>query len=329
MSWRIIMKMTKKVLFGAAILAMVFGFASCKNEDDDPEGAIKGSNNDYTVSYDNTNGYAQDTSADPKSTDTSTGVYRAWKRTSLKHLGALTKITLKAGKDTGSVASNAGNKSGVMGFAWDLQTATGTVTDSDTAAENFNVVGIRNWGGTLQAYVSRYYNITNKQNNNFGVASANSKTTDFATAPTAASEYDVSGGFKSLGISATAAEVSVWVDVAIVPPTTASAGDKAKCGTAATRALTAYQSAAPGSWVVAIYDTDPRENASLFPKASWVINAKTANTAGSGYDASTINLSTSQKKQAVYANIYKGATLSGAWNYAATYFKVEPVVDAE
>lgn len=324
------MKMTKKVLFGAAILAMVFGFASCKNEDDDPEGAIKGSNNDYTVFYDNTNGYAQDTSADVKTSDSGTGVYRAWKRTSLKHLGALTKITLKAGKDTGSVASKAGNKSGVMGFAWDLQTATGTETDSDTTAENFNVVGIRNWNGTLYAYVSRYYNITNKQNNNFGVASANSKTTDFPTAPAAASEYDVSGGFKSLGISATTDEVSVWVDVAIVPPTTASAGDKAKCGTASTRALSEYTSAAPGSWVIAIYDSDPKTATSnLTPKGKWVINAKTASAAGSGYDASTINLSTSQKKQAVYANIYKGATLSGAWNYADTYFKVEPVVDAE
>jgi len=323
------MKMTKKVLFGAAILAMVFGFASCKNEDDDPEGAIKGSNNDYTVFYDNTNGYSADKSADEKDAAVP-GVYRAWKRTSLKHLGALTKITLKAGKDTGSVASNAGKNSGVMGFAWDLQTATGGETSSDSTAENFNVVGIRNYNGTLQAYVSRFYNITNKQNNNFGVTTANSKTTDFATAPTTvASEYDVSGGFKSLGITPNGAEATIWVDVAIVPPTTASAGDKAKCGTAATRALTAYQSAAPGSWVVAIYDTDPRENASLFPKASWVINAKTASAAGSGYDASTLSLSTSQKKQAVYANIYKGATLSGAWNYADTYFKVEPVVDAE
>lgn len=323
------MKMTKKVLFGAAILAMVFGFASCKNEDDDPEGAIKGSNNDYTVFYDNTNGYSADKSADAKDAAPA-GVYRAWKRTSLKHLGALTKITLKAGKDTGSVASNAGKNSGVMGFAWDLQTATGGETSSDSTAENFNVVGIRNYNGTLQAYVSRFYNITNKQNNNFGVTTANSKTTDFAAVPTVASEYDVSGGFKSLGLTPNGAEAIIWVDVAIVPPTTASDSDKAKCGTASTRALSEYTSAAPGSWVIAIYDSDPKTATSnLTPKGKWVINAKTASAAGSGYDASSISLSTSQKKQAVYANIYKGATLSGAWNYADTYFKVEPVVDAE
>jgi len=324
------MKLSKKILaaFSAtALLATASFFTSCSDDDeDDPEGAITGSNNSYTVDYDNTNGYSADTEADAKDSS-STGVYRAWKRTSLKHLGALTKITLKTGNGA------AGKNDGVMGFAWDLQTKTGTETTEDTTAETFNVVGVRNKDGKLQAYVSRYYNVTNKQANNFG---AKTQTTDVTAYPTDAVEYDVTGGFQSLGITtaSTDTEVSVWVDVAIVPPTDTSDSKKEDCGTASTRALSEYTGAEPGSWVIAIYSEDPSASeTTLTPKFTEVIPAASSTGLGSGYAATAddsnniqaINLSSSQKKQAVYANIYKGGHLVGAWNYAKTYFLDEVV----
>ena len=328
------MKMTK-VLFGAMALTMVLGLASCKNEDDDPEGAITKVNSDnYTVYYDNANGYG--TEADKKDTSLS-GVYRAWKRTSLKHLGALTKITLKAGKDTSKADSKAGNKSGVMGFAWDLMDS-----DSDDKAETFNVVGIRNWDGTLQVYVSRYYNVSNKQANNFGATTLTAKgsgATIASTAVTGTVEWDVSDGFKTIGSAGSADTVDVWVDVAIVPPSAdlTSDTDFKKYGTYSTRNYSAYPTAV-GSWVIAIYTEDPStvtSGTAMEPKNFFVIPAATATSVGSGYDADGTNgtkfsSSSNQKRQAVYANIYQGATLSGEWNYSKTYLEAEVIEeDAE
>lgn len=323
------MKMTKKVLFGAAILAMVFGFASCKNEDDDPEGAIKGSNNDYTVSYDNTNGYG--TEADKKDSSL-TGVYRAWKRTSLKHLGALTKITL----NKGSAAEGAGKNSGVMGFAWDLQTATGGESSSDSTSESFNVVGIRNNNGTLQAYVSRFYNITNKQANNFGATTAASKLTAY---PSTATEYDVTkdttgATWVTLKSGVTGDTADVWIDVTV--KLTDGESDKQKGLSQTLAAVASDANWTAGAWAIAFYTSDPA-TATTTPVKTVIIPAASATNLGSCYAAvadttkkiAAIASSGSQKKQAVYANIYKGHILNGAWKYADTYFKVEPVVDAE
>ena len=202
------MKLTKKLLLASAVLcAASLGFMACDNEDD-PEGAITGSNNSYKVYYENPNGYGTD--QDIKDTNL-TGVYRAWKRTSFKHLGALTKITLGKGVGNDTKSSNAGANSGVMGFAWDLNGA----TDSDTASETFNVVGIRNYDGKVQAYLSRYYNVTNKNENNFGAKKT--VTTSPMTEPTETIEWDISGGFKNLEVSAKGETLDLWVDVAIRP----------------------------------------------------------------------------------------------------------------
>lgn len=323
------MKMTRKVLFGAAILAMVFGFASCKNEDDDPEGAISGSNNKYTVFYDNTNGYAADKDADAKD-GSSTGVYRAWKRTSLKHLGALTKITLKKG----SSAEGAGKNSGVMGFAWDLQTAAGTETDADSTAETFNVVGVRNNNGTLQAYVSRFYNITNKQANNFGATTLTSNPAEY---PTGAKEFDVTkaatgSSFVNLKSGVTGDDVSIWVDVTVKLTDDQASSQE---GLAATLTAAGQNPAwVAGAWAVAFYTSDPTAS-NATPDKVVIIPAAGTSGIGSGYAATAdstkkvtaINKSSSQKKQAVYTNIYKGHILSGEWNYADTYHLVEPIAE--
>lgn len=313
------MKLSKKILaaFSAtALLATASFFTSCSEDDeDDPERAITGSNNSYVVDYDNTNGYEADTTTDSK--NSSTKVYRAWKRTTLKHQGALTKITLKKGN------GNAGNKDGVMGFAWDLTTATGTDATDDSTSETFNVVGIRNYNGTVSAYVSRYFNITNKQANNFGVTSANSSTTNPATAPTEAAEYDVSSGYQTLKTGVTDEEYSVWVDVFAKLSTTDATKDDE--GTVLSKTLDDYTNASAGSWIIAIYSKDPTLESTTADDLlkSFVIPAKTNSAVGSGYDSTMT--SSIQKKQAVYANVYNGGHLVGAWDYADTYHLDEVV----
>ena len=125
------MKMTKKVLFGAAILAMVFGFASCK-QDDDPNGMITGSNNNYAIDYTN---------------ESTTEISRGYNTSTLKHAGALVKITFE---------KTAGN-GGMMGFVFDYEQTNGKST--------FNVVGVRQDGGY---YISKFANIVDLQAKNFG-----------------------------------------------------------------------------------------------------------------------------------------------------------------
>ena len=70
------MKMVKKILLGLTAAALVTSFIGCKQVDDEKK-AIDGSNNDYSIDWEN--------SGDDN--------YRAYKSTSLNHAGALVKVT--------------------------------------------------------------------------------------------------------------------------------------------------------------------------------------------------------------------------------------------
>ena len=310
------MKMTK-VLFGAAVLAMVFGFASCKNEDDDPEGAISWNllHTKATVEYDNVNGYTQDSGTDAKSGNS--GVYRAFKRTTNKHISALMAMTFNESKNAKGTYT-AGKDAGVLGFVWDLKSKTSTDTD-DSATESFFIVGVRNNNGTLQYYVSKYFNISNKQALNFGVATANSKTdysalsTDVTTGTTAG-EWDITNGFKNITGATITDTATVWVDV--YPK---YAGNT-KYGQAQSRATDAYSAADDGSFLVSIYVADPEKNESATPVETITIPATVTGYAGEP----------DQTKNAAYVNVYSGKAVSGVLEFADTYAEAEPIEeDAE
>lgn len=333
------MKLSKKVIAAfsaAAALAVAGTFVGCSDDsEDDPEGAITGSNNNYTIAYDNPNGYKLD-EVDPKAN--STGVYRAWKRTANKHLGALTKITFNKGKkweNGNSTDVDADKNCGVLGFAWDL---TG---DTDSASETFNLVGVRNNNGTFQAYVSRYFNVTDKQANNFGATTLDAKGENAAIAASAVAtnagtyEWDISNGFINLtGITATDGVANVWVDVAVVEAGEGGAVTSSKAS-APTKAIIESESPAVGSWVVVFYAESPKTNTSATEIDHVTIPAATAAKVGSGYTgeenvtwAETLKaqaIGGSGKKQAVYGNVYKGFSVSGAWNYEDTYYADEVV----
>ena len=131
------MKMVKKILLGMVATAAIIGFVGCKATVDDPEEAITGSGNDYSVNYDNTSGE---------------GFYRAYHSTDMKHAGALVKVTFDK-KDVGASK---------MGVIFDLQD-----NATDKEAKDFYIIGL----GTLATknfYVSKFTNVTQLREDNFG-----------------------------------------------------------------------------------------------------------------------------------------------------------------
>ena len=131
------MKMVKKILLGMVATAAIIGFVGCKATVDDPEEAITGSGNDYSVNYDNTSGE---------------GFYRAYHSTDMKHAGALVKVTFDK-KDVGSSK---------MGVIFDLHD---NATNGD--AKDFYIIGLGTTS-TRNFYVSKFTNVTQLREDNFG-----------------------------------------------------------------------------------------------------------------------------------------------------------------
>lgn len=122
-----------KVLFSTAVMAAAMtAFVACA-QDDDPNGMISGSNNNYTLDY----------------TNETKEISRGYNTSNLKHAGALVKINFEKVGGTG----------GMMGFMFDYE-KTGDLS-------SFNIIGVRSDG---VYYISRFENITTEglQGNNFG-----------------------------------------------------------------------------------------------------------------------------------------------------------------
>ena len=140
------MKLSKFFKIGVvALLATSMCFVACKKEeDDDVNEMLSGSNNNYSINFHNDTGSTS----------------RGYKTTTFKHLGALCQMTMRADEAAGA-----------MGYIWDLE------SNSERAAKDprrFFIVGF-NYGytkaGNVAYYVSRYTNVTDISANNFGVGS--------------------------------------------------------------------------------------------------------------------------------------------------------------
>ncbi len=327
------MKLSKKTLAAlSAATALVVGgmFTSCSDDDDDdPEGAISGSNNSYTVDYNNAGGYTGNTEEDGDATEKNpAGNYRAWKRTTFKHRGALVKITLKEG--TGKAGAN----DGTMGFVWDLVTDGSEDGEDDTKASTFNLAGIVNDGTNVKYYVSRYYNITNKQALNFGATTISTKGSDAQISNADVSgkkEWDITDGFKTLDTAtactnSSTGNVEVWIDAYAIDNDNKLTTQyrkliDSKKADSSTNEAEKVNKATAGAWIVDFYYKNEPEEGKGTPDATVIIPAKTGDdNIGSGYS----KLPT-QTKQAVYANIYKDRRLVGAWDYVGTYAADEVV----
>lgn len=134
------MKLSKVIFSGLFAVSLVFGFASC-SEEDDPNDMLKEVNqNNYTIEYTN------------DGTETS----RGYITTNLKHAGAIVKINFEPTSSTNG---------GVMGVIFDYH-------DNATNGKDFYVIGIQNTTATEpRYYISKFEGVTNLQKPNFGAPS--------------------------------------------------------------------------------------------------------------------------------------------------------------
>jgi hypothetical protein len=298
------MKLSKKVLaaMSAATLIMTAGiFTSCGTEEaDDENGMISGSNNDYTLSYDNS---------------ASTTTSRAYVPTKNKHRGALCQITLNK-FDSGSGAA--------MGLIWDLSSEDAAASAEDVARavsekpRNLCIAAFANFGGTYKAYVSRYTNVYDIQAENFGTEDKGGVTVNGTKKYAVEKEYIKSSDNKAL----TADDNGNYVmTVNVYEETT----EKAVDGSDETE--TWYT----GGYVVDIYNglvtkADLESETPPSKLATTTISAEDL-----GYEESKKTLvgghAVDQKQCAVYANVYSKSAASGTWKYLDTYTADEVVED--
>lgn len=133
------MKMTKKVLLTAAVMAAAsLGFMGCAADDDENDMIEKVNSDNYSINY--TNG--------------DSAVSRGYKATTLKHQGAVVEFKFTNAKNAGT------SEGGVLGFIWEL--------DEKSGERSFCVLGIRQKNGVPSYYVSKFSKVTDITAQNFG-----------------------------------------------------------------------------------------------------------------------------------------------------------------
>ena len=220
-------------------------------------------------------------------TNDSTEISRGYVSTRLQHAGCLAKVTFDKSSDVGG---------GVMGIVFDLQD---NATNPD--AVDFNVVAFRTTSDGAEYYISKFANVTDTQANNFGAPAK-----DYAG--NGATETEVVKAFKAVPSNAvtTSAEgksVYIWF---VQKPTT---------GENPTMQYEVYF--LPESIASKAETKDlNNDNGDLFDKETGValdVSSYKAGTIATAYTEQT------QKKFAVYANVYANKTVSGTWEFLGTY----------
>lgn len=138
------MKMVKKLVLGLTVAATTLAFFACKMNDD-PENAIKGFNNNYSIDYTNETG----------------SEYRAYESTNFKHAGALVKIKIDNAADCGNSK---------MGVIFELKE-----NATNKKAVDFYIIGVGTDSSANNFYVSKYTGIVNIRDKNFGAPSDGSE----------------------------------------------------------------------------------------------------------------------------------------------------------
>ncbi len=138
------MKMVKKLVLGLTVAATTLAFFACKMNDD-PENAIKGFNNNYSIDYTNETG----------------NEYRAYESTNFKHAGALVKIKIDNAADCGNSK---------MGVIFELKD-----NETNKKAVDFYIIGVGTNNSQYNFYVSKYTSIVNIRDKNFGAPSNGSE----------------------------------------------------------------------------------------------------------------------------------------------------------
>lgn len=265
----------KKLLSVVAAALVALTFVGCDGllQKDDTEGAIKGAGTKYTVEYNNEG----------------TDAYRAYKATTLKHAGALVKVTF----DTTDVASSK------MGVIFDLKDSVSGAKDAeDKAARDFYCIGIG--AGDKSYYVSKFTNIVDIQAKNFGAT-----TTATGNDP---KEVEIvtwtQNNFTKLPAAAEDGTVSVYVYYK-----------------ALTDGSFDYKILNITDEVAKAFDL----KTGTFDSSVILFEGNTLAKAGAEFEACDEGKQP-QNKVAFYAQIAPGKELKGSWNVIGTYLEAE---DAE
>ena len=215
-------------------------------------------------------------------TNDSADISRGYVSTRLQHAGCLAKVTFDKSSDV---------QGGVMGIVFDLQD-----NAKNAGAVDFNVVAVRKTSTGAQYYVSKFANVTDTQAQNFGAP-------EEGYAGNGAVETVVESAFqpvKANAISNTAEGTVFYIWFAQVP----GAESKMK--------YEIYILPASIGDTAVVKDSN---NGALVDANGATINISSYKVA----EIPTEYTTETQKKFAVYANVYAGKTVSGTWEFLGTY----------
>ena len=222
-------------------------------------------------------------------TNESKDVSRGYNTTAYKHAGAAVQLDFENASNTVG--------GGVMGLIFDLEEKDG--------AKSFNVVGVKtnDANGELGYYVSRFENVTDIQAENFG--------TKLAGNPARETEYVKAFG-GATGVKNEEKDTITVYAYAIEEKATEDGTDSAK---------KAYKK---DEFIYKVYLINNKV-ANLDANGKLVDENKDAIDLSGVTPAATIATgytSLTQKKLAVYANVYRNKTLKGTWTYRGSYKEV-------
>lgn len=227
-------------------------------------------------------------------TNTTTVTSRGYHSTAYKHAGAAVQLDFENASNT--------VEGGVMGLIFDLEEKDG--------AKSFNVIGVKtkDANGKLGYYVSRFENVTDIQAENFGTELAENPAKETKYAPKGEAIFGAATGVKNAEKEDT---ITVYA-YAIEEEATEAGKDSAN------------KDYAKGEYIYKVYlinnkVADLDKNGKLVDENKKAIDLSEVNpaaTIATGYPSLT------QKKLAVYANVYNGKTLKGTWTYRGDYKEV-------
>ena len=299
------MKMVKKILLGLAAGALVLGVAGCKPEVAGNEDLIKISGNSGSIDY----------------TNDGDAVTRGFRTLKTKHLDAICHIEytvtdLVKGKD--AVAT------GTMGYIFN-------VVKDDDDKYSFTIAGARynQDKGNIQAYVETFKGVAKdklEQELTGGIHATGTKDDYTSTAygfelvdkDTVKEILDAQGDNKKL---------ELWIDLV------ANGQVKKTVDGVSTMVTPKGRDGAVGTYTVNFYGSDPlRNSAATSYDLTWnnasadllytcTVKAADVNAA---YDESK-GLSSMQSDVGFYANVYKGQTLKGKWQFSEIKKEAEEI----
>lgn len=262
------MKMTK-VIMAAALACVAIGLTSCGIKEDDPYEMIKADGKTFTINHTNDTNEHQ----------------RGYNPKTFKHAGVTVLVDINT-KDTDV-------SSGIMGLIFNLE------AEKD-GAKDFNIIGLRTTDktGNIEYYISKFENVTNLQDKNFGAYDGGTAT-ETAIVPATGTALFAKGPKCTVSEDGSSTQVVIYVE----PKRNAQGKIDQNIYLIPYDETKEFKSdGQPKDW-------DPATVGTL---------VKTINT---GIEAS--NDYGYQRHFAVYANTYKNSTLIGSWKILGDYHEGE------